>query len=199
MIIRLHPETPEKRNMQKIAEVFQKGGILVYPTDSGYSLGCNALNMKAVQRLYHLKRAMKKYIMAMMFHEFSDITDFAKVDNFAFRYMKHLFPGPYTIILPATNKGRKTLGVKRPEIGVRMPDHIFTRTLGGFCPEPILNTAAKLTEDDVYVEAAELEAKLGKQVDLVVDMGAIPIRPTTVISLVNGEPEIIREGVGPIP
>src|SRR5687768_3000119 len=98
MRLQLHPVNPEARLMKKVAEIFQRDGILVYPTDSGYSLGCNALSRPAVQKLYRVKRAVKKYVMALMFQDFSAITEFARVDNYAFRTMKRLMPGPYTFI-----------------------------------------------------------------------------------------------------
>lgn len=170
---------------------------MVYPTDSGYSLGCNALNKKAVQRLYHMKRDIKKYVMAIMVHQFGEIPEFAQVSNSSFRYMKHLIPGPYTFILPSTIRGKKILDVKRPEVGIRMPRHSFVQTLHSLCPDPILNTAAKIHESDLVIDPDDIEAEFGNNVDVIVDMGPVPIKPTTVISLVDGVPELIRQGVGP--
>jgi tRNA threonylcarbamoyl adenosine modification protein (Sua5/YciO/YrdC/YwlC family) len=186
--------------MKRALETFDRGGIVVYPTDSGYSLGCDARNRTAVNRLYHLKRAMKKFVMALMVRDFSEVSDFAKVDNYAYRYMKKLVPGPYTFVLPATSLGRKILDAKRPEVGVRMPRHAFADALFALRPDAILlTTAARVREDENFTEPQEIEETFGHEVDLVLDMGAVPIRPTTIISLVNGEPEVIREGQGPLP
>lgn len=199
MLLPLHPVTPEARHMRRALDVFAKGGICVYPTDSGYSLGCDARNRSAVNRLYHVKRAIKKYVMALMVRDFSAVADFARVDNFAFRTMKKLAPGPYTFILPATTLGRKILDVKRAEVGVRMPSHPFADAL--FTLEPgmiLLTTAAKVREDDHFADPAEIEQAFGHDVDLVLDMGPVAVDPTTIINLVNGEVEVVREGQGAV-
>jgi tRNA threonylcarbamoyl adenosine modification protein (Sua5/YciO/YrdC/YwlC family) len=200
MLLYLHPVTPEARHMKRVLETFEKGGIVVYPTDSGYSLGCDARNRTAVNKLYHLKRAMKKYLMALMVRDFSTVTDFAHVDNTAYRTMKKLVPGPYTFILPATAHGKKILDVKRPEVGVRMPAHPFADALFALKPDAILlTTAAKIREEDNYVDPAEIEETFGHEVDLVLDMGTAAVNPTTVISLVSGVPELVRAGQGAFP
>jgi tRNA threonylcarbamoyl adenosine modification protein (Sua5/YciO/YrdC/YwlC family) len=200
MLIPLHPVTPEARHMKRVLEVLDKGGICVYPTDSGYSLGCDARNRSAVNKLYHLKRVIKKYLMALMVRDFSTVTDFARVDNTAYRYMKKLVPGPYTFVLPATAHGKKILDVKRPEVGVRMPRHPFADALFALRPDAILlTTAAKVREEDHFIDPAEIEDTFGHEVDLVLDMGPVAVNPTTVISLVGGEPEVIREGQGAVP
>jgi tRNA threonylcarbamoyl adenosine modification protein (Sua5/YciO/YrdC/YwlC family) len=200
MRLQLHPQNPEVRLMRKVLDAFAADGVVVYPTDSGYSMGCDALNKKAVHKLYHLKRAMKKYLMALMVRDFGALSDFAKVETSAFRYMKALTPGPFTFILPATVRSRKILDVNRPEVGVRMPDSPFTNTLFQMAPEAvILTTAAKIEEEDYFLEPADIEEKYGHLVDLIVDLGPLPVTPTTVISLVNEEPEVIREGAGTIP
>lgn len=200
MLLSLHPVTPEARHMRRALEVFEKGGICVYPTDSGYSLGCDARNRVAVNKLYHLKRAIKKYVMALMVRDFTAVTDFARVDNMSYRYMKKLVPGPYTFILPATALGRKILDVKRHEVGVRMPTHPFVDALFALRPDLILlTTAAKVHEDDVFADAEDIDEAFGHHVDLVLGMGSVAVNPTTVISLVSGEPDVIREGQGPLP
>lgn len=200
MLLPLHPVTPEARHMKRALETFEKGGICVYPTDSGYSLGCDARNRSAVNKLYHLKRAIKKYVMALMVRDFSTVTDFARVDNTAYRYMKKIVPGPYTFILPATVHGKKILDVKRPEVGVRMPSHPFADALFALKPDLILlTTAAKVREDDTFADPEEIEEAFGHEVDLVLAMGPVAVSPTTIISLLGNEPELIREGQGAVP
>jgi len=200
MRLSLHPVTPEARLIPRVLEVFGKGGVVVYPTDSGYSLGCDALNKSAVNKLYHLKRAMKKYLMALMMRDFSALTDFARVENSTYRYMKKLVPGPYTFILPATVRGKKILDVNRPEIGIRMPDCPFGNALFKLKPDLILlTTAAKIHEDENFSDPDAIDDVFGYEVDLLIDMGPVAVNPTTVISLVNDEPELIREGAGVVP
>jgi tRNA threonylcarbamoyl adenosine modification protein (Sua5/YciO/YrdC/YwlC family) len=196
----LHPRNPETRLMRKVMDAFADGQVVIYPTDSGYSMGCDALSKKAVNKLYHLKRAMKKYLMALMVRDFGMLSELAKIETTAFRYMKAVVPGPYTFILPATVRSRKILDVNRPEVGVRMPDCAFTNALFGLQPEAvILTTAAKIREEDSFIDPEEIEEMYGNLVDLIVDMGPLPITPTTVISLTGEAPEVIREGAGPIP
>ena len=200
MRLELHPDNPQTRLMHKVLEAFANGQVVIYPTDSGYSMGCDALSKKAVNKLYHVKRAMKKYLMALMVRDFSELSEFAKVDTSAFRYMKSLVPGPYTFILPATVRSRKILDVNRPEVGVRMPDCPFTNTLFALSPQAvILTTAAKIREEDNFIDPGEIEETYGNLVDLIVDMGPQAINPTTVISLADEAPVVIREGAGPIP
>jgi tRNA threonylcarbamoyl adenosine modification protein (Sua5/YciO/YrdC/YwlC family) len=200
MRLELHPRNPQTRLMGKVLDAFAAGQVVIYPTDSGYSMGCDALSKKAVNKLYHVKRAMKKYLMALMVRDFSELSEFAKVDTSAFRFMKSLAPGPYTFVLPATVRSRKILDVNRPEVGVRMPDCPFTNALFAASPTSvILTTAAKIREEDSFIDPAEIEETYGNLVDLIVDMGPLPINPTTVISLVGEEPEVLREGAGRLP
>lgn len=197
MRIELHPVTPQSRLISRFLDVLEKDGIIVYPTDSGYSLGCNALSPKGVKKLYHAKRAMKKYLMALMARDYSVITEFAKIDNAAFRILKRYTPGPFTFILPATQRCKKMLEVNRPEVGIRIPDCPFANALWGSKPDLILlTTAARIREDDTFIDAQSIEDAFGHEVDLIADMGEVPIDPTTVVSLVTGGAEVIREGAG---
>jgi tRNA threonylcarbamoyl adenosine modification protein (Sua5/YciO/YrdC/YwlC family) len=191
-IFEIHPENPQARALKRIAEIFKEGGIVVYPTDSGYSMGCDVNNVKAIQKLYQLKRGIKKYVMALMFQNFSDITEYCKVDNNAYRFMKARTPGPYTFILPSQIHIHRKLKVNRPEIGVRMPDHVFLKSLHEFFEGPILNTAAKLSEEDVVISVEDIIEVFGKQVDAIVNFGDVPHCPTNIINLMGPEPEIIR-------
>ncbi len=200
MRLELHPITPQTRLIKKVLDVFEGDGVLVYPTDSGYSLGCNAMSKKAVHKLYHLKRAIKKYMMALMVPDFSTVSDFARVDNFAFRYMRSLVPGPYTFLLPSTNRARKILDVNRMEVGIRMPQHPFLNALYEQGNNAVvLNSAAKINQDDAFIDPEDIDRVYGKLVDLIVDMGPLPITPTTVISLLGNTPELVRQGTGPLP
>ncbi|MBF0105159.1 MAG: threonylcarbamoyl-AMP synthase [Deltaproteobacteria bacterium] len=196
MRIEIHPQNPQPRFVKEVAAVFENGGLVVYPTGAGYSVGCSVHTKKAIDRLYHLKRAIKKYFMAMMFPDFSSMTEFVEIETTAYRYMKDKLPGPYTFILPATKKGKKILDVRRPEIGIRVPRHPFFQCLQSFYQHPILNTAAKIDEEDYLIDPDDIEEKFGSRVDMIVDSGVVPIKPTTIISLVTGVPELVRQGEG---
>jgi tRNA threonylcarbamoyl adenosine modification protein (Sua5/YciO/YrdC/YwlC family) len=197
--LKVHPVTPERWHIREIARVLADDGIFIYPTDSGYSMGCSALSKKGIKKLYQLKRPAKKYSMSLMFQNFSAIAEFARLDNHAFKFMKPLVPGAYTFILPATNRGRKLLEVKRPEMGIRFPDNRFLEALHREFPDPILAASARVRDDDIVSEPDEIEKMYAANVDLIVDCGPVPQNPTTVISLVTGKPEVIREGAGSVP
>lgn len=200
MLLEMHPITPQVRLLNRFLEALDDDQVVVYPTDSGYSLGCNAHSRKAINRLYHLKRAMKKYLMALMAHDYSVLTEFVKVDNSAFRIFKRYTPGPYTFVLPATLKGRKQLDVNRPEIGIRLPDCVFCNALWKLRPELILlTTAARLRDDDHFTSASEIDEAFGHDVAMIADLGEMVLNPTTLVSLVNGEPEVLRQGQGLFP
>lgn len=200
MRLELHPITPQVRLMNRIVSAFENDQIVVYPTDSGYSVGCNAQSRKAIHRLYHLKRSLNRYFMALMSHDYASLNEYVKIDNSTFRIFKRYTPGPYTFILPATQKGRKQLDVNRPEIGVRIPQCIFGDALWKLKPDIVLlTTAAKVREEEHFINAEEIEDAFGNDVDIIADIGELPLTPTTIVSLVDGEPEIIREGLGPFP
>lgn len=180
--------------MSQIAKTIADGGLLIYPTDSGYTLGCTIHSKKALTRLYLIKKKIKKYTMTLMVHDFPILSEWAEMNNAMYRHMKHHLPGPYTFILPATKKCKKALDVKREEIGIRMPDHPFFHSLIGFCDHALLTTSANPEHDIPVSDPDEIEKEFGNKVDLIVDMGPLPIHETTIVSFISGEPEVLREG-----
>lgn len=191
-VLDIHPENPQARWIKEAVQVFQKGGLVIYPTDSGYSLGCDAHNIKAIQKLYQVKRNMKKYWMALLVDQISSIPEYAKVDNSAFKLIKRTMPGPYTYILPSQIDIARKLKVKRKEIGIRMPDFPVIQALFDQGQGPILNTAARLEDDVNFTEPDDIIQKFKGQADLFLNIGEVQINPTNIISLVEGEPEVIR-------
>ena len=200
MLIRVHPETPQTRFVEQVAECLGKDGLVVYPTESGYAMGCLAGSHKGRDRLYRLKGKDKGKVMALLFHDFSHIAQYAHVSNFAFRTMKHLVPGPYTFILPSLHRTAKLLDTKRPEVGVRMPVHSFLSALMPLLDGPLLNTAARFTAEpeEVHLCGEEIHDRFKHLVDLVVDAGEIRPFGTTILSLVEERVELIRKGQGPL-
>lgn len=191
-VIEIHPVTPQARLVKQIAEVFRQGGIVIYPTVAGYAIGCDANDKKAIKRLYAVKGAIKKPLMALMFRNISDMAPYAKVDNFAFRVMKDRVPGPYTFILPAQVHIARLLDVKRLEVGVRVPCHPFLLALHEQWAGPILNTGARLHDDEDFTDPDELEKAFRGKADLLVSCGEIAVNPTNVVRLVDGVAEVIR-------
>lgn len=190
--LEIHPVNPQVRFVKQAAQILESDGLVLYPTESGYAIGCNAESTKAIHRLYALKKPMKKFFMALILPSISNATDYAKVSNYAFNIMKNRVPGPYTFILPAAPTIVRKLDVSRPEIGIRMPTHPFFSELFKHFDKPILSTAAKLSEDEVLTDPDTLWNKFKASVDMMIDCGEIAINPTNIISLVNGEAEVIR-------
>jgi len=198
LLIRVHPETPQVRFVEQVADCLSKDGLVVYPTNTGYAIGCLASSHKGRDRLYKLKGKDKAKVMALLFHDFSHIAQYARVSNFAFRTMKHVVPGPYTFILPSLNKTAKLLDTKRPEVGVRMPSHPFLMALLPLLDGPLLNTAAKFTTepDEEHLSGEAIHDRFKHLVDMVVDAGEIIPIGTTILSLVTESVELVRKGQG---
>lgn len=194
--IQLHPLNPEKRLMIQISDTIKEGGLIIYPTDSGYTLGCTIHSKKALTRLYMMKKEIKKYTMTLMVHDFPILSEWAEMENFMYKYMKHCFPGPYTFILKATKACQKALDVKREEIGVRMPDHPFFSNLFPLCDHALLTTSVNHDPLMPIISPNEIEKEFANKVDLIIDMGPMPQNETTIISFTSGEAEVIRLGQG---
>jgi tRNA threonylcarbamoyl adenosine modification protein (Sua5/YciO/YrdC/YwlC family) len=150
--------------------------------------------------LYKLVNPVKVRVMSLLFHDFSQIATYADVSNFAFRTMKGRMPGPYTFILPAKHRTAKLLGVKRPEVGVRMPEHPVLQAILAEHEHPIVNAAARFSdrENEVFTSGEEIEEQYGKNVDLILDAGEIHPLGTTIVSLLDDTPRLLRAGIGPL-
>ena len=192
-IIEVHPYNPEKRLMQKIVGLFEQGKVLAYPTDTGYAIGCLSSKKKAVQKLFLIKRQMKRYITALIFKEFRQISEYARMDNFAFKVLKSKFPGPYTFLLPAHPPISRKLELKNNEVGVRMSDGVFIQSLFEYFDEPIFNTSTQVDPDEDFTEPEELIPLMKKHgVDVFISLGEVFRSPTNVVRLIDNEIEVIR-------
>ena len=172
--------------------MLRKDALLLYPTDSGYAIGCSTASPKAINRLYALKKPMKKAFMSLLLPDISKTADYARVNNFAFQILKSHTPGPYTFILPADPQIKRKLDVNRPEIGIRISPGIFVKTLFENFEYPLLSTAAKIEESQAFTKPEELLSAFQNKVDIFADMGEVLISPTNIVSLVNNEIEVIR-------
>ncbi|MDD7298272.1 MULTISPECIES: L-threonylcarbamoyladenylate synthase [Fibrobacter] len=199
MRLEVHPINPQSRFVKQAAEIFDKDGLVLYPTESGYAIGCSAESTRAIHRLYQLKKPMKKFVMAIILPDIRRASEYAHVSNFAFQIMKHRVPGPYTFILPADPSIARKLDVKRPEVGFRMPEHPFFKELFRLYDKPILSTAAKLSDDEIFTDPEDLWKLFEHKIDLMIDCGNIDIHPTNIISLVGNTVEVIRGELLPEP
>ncbi|HDZ57702.1 MAG TPA: threonylcarbamoyl-AMP synthase [Pseudomonas xinjiangensis] len=194
----LHPDNPQARLVRQAAEIVRNGGVIAYPTDSAYALGCHLGDKDALERIRRLRQLDDKHNFTLVCRDLSELGVYAKVDNTAFRLLKANTPGPYTFILNATNEvPRRLLHPKRRTIGLRIPDHQITLALLEELGEPLMSVTLILPNDSLPLTDPEMiRDRLGKQLDLIIDGGACNIEPTTVVSLLDGEVELLRIGLG---
>ena len=194
----VHPDNPQQRLITRAVDILRKDGVVVYPTDSCYALGCLLGNKRGVERIYRLRRLDKGHHMSMMCADLSEIAVYAKVDNRNYRLLKSLTPGPYTFILKSTNEvPRRFLHPKRKTIGVRVPEHNIAQALLAELGEPMMSTTLLLPGAEFPLnEGYEIAQVVKKEVDLVIDGGACGLEETSVISLESEAVEILREGKG---
>ncbi len=194
----LHPENPQPRLLNQIAEALRDDELIAYPTDSGYALGCRIDNRDGRDRILRIRGLDDKHHFTLMCRDFAQLGQFVHVDNSAFRAIKAATPGPYTFILPATGEVPRRLShPKKRTVGVRIPDHAFVQALLEILGEPILTSTLILPgESEPRTLGWEIKEELDHQVDLVVEAGETPAEPTTVIDWSDGAPEVVRRGAG---
>ena len=196
----VHPDNPQARLIGQAAAILRHDGVIAYPTDSCYALGCLAGNKSAVERIVRIRRLNPKHNMTLVCRDLSEIANFAKLDNAAFRLIKSLTPGPYTFLLKASRDvPRRLQHPQKKTIGLRVPDNRIALALLEALGEPMVSTSLILPErEEPETDMRATEAQLGKLVDLIIDGGAGSLDSTTVIDLVSGEPQVVRQGKGDI-
>ncbi|HJE71039.1 L-threonylcarbamoyladenylate synthase [Pseudomonas oryzihabitans] len=196
--IEIHPQNPQPRLIHQAVEIIQSGGVIAYPTDSSYALGCRIGEKSAVERIRRIRQLDDKHNFTLVCCDLSELGIYAKVDTSAFRLLKAYTPGPYTFILNATREvPRMLLHPKRRTIGVRVPQHPITLALLEALGEPLMSVSLILPGDDEALgDAWEIRERLEHFVDLVIEGGPGGLQPSTVISLADDEPEVIRVGAG---
>ena len=194
----IHPENPQPRLIKQAAQIISSGGIVAAPTDSAYALVCRLDDKGAVEKLRRIRGVDDKHHLTLLVRDLSQIAHFARVDNTQYRLLKATTPGPYTVILEATREVPRRLShPSRKTIGVRVPENHILLALIEELGEPLIGTTLQLPGDDhMLSDPDEVLARLGKQIELVIDGGAGQLSPTTVIDLTGPAPELVREGRG---
>ncbi len=189
---------PKPRVIEHVVGVLVRGGLIAYPTDSGYALGWRADNRKARERVIRLRQLKRNHPFTYCCRNLSDISQFARLDNWAHRLVRQLTPGPYTFILPATGQVPRTAQNKQHKsIGIRIPDHAIIQAILDTIDEPILSSSLILPDmDDEIYDTEDLFDAVNGQVDLFVDAGYCPLEPTTLLDLTEGQPRVLRMGQG---
>ncbi len=196
----IHPENPQPRLIKQSVELLMQGGIIVYPTDSGYALGCKLENKPAMERICRIRQLPANHHFTLVCRDLSEVSSYAYVNNITFRLMKNNTPGNYTFILKATKEvPRRLMNEKRKTIGLRVPSNPIALALLEQLNEPLMSTTLMLPEEEqAYSDPDEIREHLEKQVDLIIHGGFLSQEPTTVIDLTEDSPVIIRVGKGDI-
>ena len=197
----IHPENPQARLINHAVDIVRGGGVIVYPTDSAYALGCHIGDKTALDRIRRIRRLDKDHNFTLVCRDLSElknISHYAKVSNYAYKTMKRLLPGPYTFILEATSEvPRRLKHPKRKTIGLRVPDNVIARDLLGALGEPIMSVTLIMPGDEYpLIDPYDIRETLEHEVDLVIDGGFCGMEPTTVIDLSGEAPQLVREGKG---
>jgi tRNA threonylcarbamoyl adenosine modification protein (Sua5/YciO/YrdC/YwlC family) len=202
-IYEIHPQTPQTRRIDEIVSALRNGAVMLYPTDTVYAIGCDLNSKLAVDRVRQIKQMSNDKPLTFLCQSLSNISEYAVVSDPAYRLMKHLIPGTYTFILPATKLVPKLVqDPKRKTTGIRVPKHPLCQILLEQLGNPVISASAHLQDDDGYeqaeaIEKARLFDKLDKLVDIIIDNGAEPgIEGSTILDMTTDPPEVIREGLG---
>jgi len=194
----LHPINPELRYINKAINILKEGGVIIYPTDTVYGIGCDIFNKEALDRVKQIKSNPDIKLLSFICPNLKDISKYAKVSDYAYKTMKKLLPGPYTFILPAAKNVPKKLWSKRKTVGIRIPDHPVALKIVDGLGNPIVSTSTTTRKGDLLVDPMEIKSVFNFQVDLMLASGNLSGIPSTVIDLSDEEPVIVREGAGDV-
>ncbi|MDA0680897.1 MAG: L-threonylcarbamoyladenylate synthase [Proteobacteria bacterium] len=199
-LVEIHPKDPQPRLIADVVAAIRNGELISYPTDSSYAFGCQLGDKKATDRIRRLRKTDKDHNFTLVCKDLSEISHFARVENWAYRLIKSLTPGPYTFILQASREVPKRLqNPRRRTIGLRVPDHAIAHAILNSLGEPIMSSTLSLPGDELpLTNVYEIEERIGNDIDLIVDGGPSGVEPTTVIDLSEGSIDILRRGLGDV-
>ncbi|AJF06334.1 L-threonylcarbamoyladenylate synthase [Geoalkalibacter subterraneus] len=196
MIISINPENPQLRLIRQVVDKLKQGGVIAYPTDTNYGIGCDIFNKKGVKNIYQIKKRDARKPFSFICADLSDVSNYAQVSNFAFKIMKRHLPGPYTFVLEATRVVPDSLMTRQKTVGIRIPQNPIALAIVQELGHPLVTTSANVSGQDVYHDPLDIEDALGHQLDLVIDGGILRGDSSTVISLIGDQVEVLREGSG---
>ena len=198
MLIQINPKNPQPRLISQAVETLKNGGIIAYPTDTIYGIGCDIMNKKAIEKIYRLKQRGKNKPFSFVCSDLKHISDYAKVSNYAYKTMKRLLPGPYTFVLEGSRMVPKIMLTKRKTAGIRVPYHEICLNLVEGLENPIISTSASMPDGEIFHDPSLLHDHFGVHLDLVIDGGPVSDEPSSVVSLIDDEPEVFRKGLGDV-
>jgi tRNA threonylcarbamoyl adenosine modification protein (Sua5/YciO/YrdC/YwlC family) len=198
MLFSINADNPQQRLISRVADILKKGGLIAYPTDTFYGIGCDIMNKRAIEKIYQLKQRNKNQPFSFICADLKNISQYAKVSNYAYKTMKRLLPGPYTFILAGSKLVPKIMLTKRKTAGIRVPANNICLALVEALGNPVISTSATMPDGEVFHDASLIDDHFGSRLDAVIDGGPVAGMPSSVVSLEDDVPEIIREGLGDI-
>ncbi len=195
-IVEVDPVHPQPRIIERAAKVLEDGGLIAYPTDTYYGIGCDLLSKKAIDRLYGIKNRDRKKPFAFLCPDLSDVSKYAKVSNFGYRIMRQLTPGPFTFVLEATKLVPDMMQTKQKQVGIRVPQAPLMLAIAAKLGRPIVTTSATDMDGAVLTDSKAIKDELGARLDLILDGGMQPDEPSTIVSLIGDQIEVLRQGKG---
>jgi len=198
MIITINSKNPQLRLIRRVIEVLEGGGMIGYPTDTIYGVGCDLFNPEAIRKIHRLKKLEGKKPLSFICSDLKDISRYAYVSNYTYKMMKRLLPGAYTFVLKATKLVPKIAMTKQNTVGIRIPDNKICLALVKELGHPIISTSVYKPDEGLYNDPAEIEERFGKQLDLVIDGGVIVAEHSSIIDLTDDSPKVIRKGKGDV-
>lgn len=196
MMISINEQNPQQRSIDKVVECLKNGGVIAYPTDTIYGVGCDIFNQKGIRKIYQIKQRDPRKPFAFICSELSEVARYAQVSNLAFKIMKRHLPGPYTFVLEASRIVPELLTTKQRTVGIRIPDNNIVLEIVRRLGQPLVTTSANIAGDETYQDPSLIHDDWGSQLDMVVDGGLLHGDPSTVISLRNDTIEVLRQGCG---
>ena len=198
MLLEINPENPQPRLITKVVETLKNGGVVAYPTDTTYGIGCSIFSKKGIERIYAIKQRERKKPFSFICSELSEIARYAQVSNYAFKLLRRLLPGPYTFVMEANSVVPDLLLTKQRTVGIRMPNNKICLAIVKELGHPIVTTSANLSGEDPIGNPWQVECDLGKLLDLVIDGGDLSADVSSVVSIIDDRPEVLRKGVGDV-
>lgn len=196
MLLSVNAVHPEPRKIERATEILRRGGVIAYPTDTVYGLGCDIHDKRAIERIYRMKRMADSQLLSFVCADLGDIAHYGLVQDYAYRIMRRLVPGPYTFILQATREVPKVLRMKRKTVGIRIPDHPVAIELARALGSPVASTSASI-DGEILVDPREIEQRF-PELEMVLDADNVGVTPSTIIDLSGDAPQVVRLGAGPV-
>lgn len=198
MIIPINPENPQQRLIARVGDVLREGGVIAYPTDTTYGIGCSIFNKRGIEKIYLFKQREKKKPFSFICADLSEVARYARVSNYAFKILRRFLPGPYTFVMEATSIVPDLLLTRQKTVGIRIPDNRICSAIVKELEHPIITTSANRSGEEPIGDPSMVELELGSELDMVIDGGALTADVSSIISLIGDVAVVLREGVGEV-